>query len=189
MFDWFKKIIDYVVPLEPVPGENEEEKKVETKAEEVNRVQAEVPVKRVAAGGGAAFVTEKQPAGYVSTSHSGTTSVNGVHYTAYKSTNERPNLKLVKAPELIMRIYNPAEYNQEVIRITDDILANKAVVVNYERLNMEQQRSICDFVDGACYAVNGSATRISDKIVLYAPAGVETGDLIAMANSAASRYH
>ena len=87
-----------------------------------------------------------------------------------------------------MRIYNPAEYNQEVIRITDDILANKAVVVNYEQLNIDQQRSICDFVDGACYAVNGTATRISDKIVLYAPAGVETGDLIAMA-TAASRHH
>ena len=188
MFSWFKKIIDFVVPLEPMPEETEDEKKVETKSEEVNRAQNEVTVKRAVAGGGS-YATERQPAGYVSTSHSGTISVNDVNYTAYKSTTDnRPNLKIVQVPELVMRIYNPAEYNQEVIRITDDILANKAVVVNYEQLNIDQQRSICDFVDGACYAVNGTATRISDKIVLYAPAGVETGDLIAMA-TAASRHH
>ncbi len=189
MLSWIKKIVDVVMPLETMP-EEEAEAKVEAKQEEVkSQVRTEATVKRaaVAAGGGAHFATEKYPPGYVSTSHSGTISVNGVRYDAYASANDRPNLKVVKAPELVMRLYNPAEYNQEVIRITDDILANKAVVVNYERLPIDQQRSICDFIDGACYAVNGSATKISDRIVLYAPAGVETGDLIAMANSA--RHH
>ena len=46
MFSWFKKIIDFVVPLEPMPEETEDEKKVETKSEEVNRAQNEVTVKR-----------------------------------------------------------------------------------------------------------------------------------------------
>ncbi|WP_432648473.1 cell division protein SepF, partial [Mitsuokella sp.] len=40
----------------------------------------------------------------------------------------------------------------------------------------EEQRRICDFVNGACYIVDGCAKRISEQIVLYAPEGVDVAE-------------
>ena len=182
IMDWIKKITDIVMPLEPVEEEEVAEKKPESKPMQMptqaQNLVENVAAKRAAAGVGTA---------YTNTSHA-TASVNGVNYTAYTDTSKtnRPNLQIIKAPEFVMKVYTPADYSQ-INGIADDILNHKAVVVNYEYVHAEEQRRICDYIDGVCYAVDGAVTKISEKIFMYAPAGISTSDIAALVASV--RYH
>ena len=168
--EWLQKITDIVMPLEPMP-EEEPEKKVEAQPAEVQAVEVR-ETRRAAAGGSTAYV-------------------NGIRYTAYtteSSNNASSNLPLTKAPAFDMKIYKPADYNQ-VSGITDDVLSQKAVVVNYEHVNLEEQQRICDFIDGACYAIDGTTTKISERIFLYAPPGIDSSDIAEIVASTAARRH
>ena len=167
--EWIQKITDIVMPLDPMP-EEEPVKKVEPQPAEAKVVQA-AEVRRTATGGGSAYV-------------------NGVRYAAYTDTSQsaRPNLTVIRQQEFDMKIYRPADYNQ-VSKITDDVLTQKAVVVNYENVNLEEQQRICDFIDGACYAVDGAVTQISERIYLYAPPGIDASDLAELVASASTRRH
>lgn len=190
--DWFKKLVDIVIPIENDEYEEEvAEKKVEAKPAQAtataatanataqtqqqqtqaqNLMETMAERRTVAAGGGAA-----------------TSTVNtGVNYASYKDTVSRPNLKLIKAPEFVMKLYQPTDYSQ-IVAIADDILAHKAAVVNYEFVHAEEQRRISDYIDGVCYAVDGTVTQISEKISLYVPAGINTSDIAALVASV--RYH
>ena len=182
--DWVKKITDILMPIE----ENEEEeyaeaKKAEAKAAESKAQQAEIKeVKRVAAGGGSYAK--------ISTAENGTVSVGGKRYVAYETpapstgenSEDQPNLKVVRSPEFSVKIYHSVNGSQ-VCAIADDILSRKAAVVNYEQLDEAEQRRICDFINGVCYASDGSVRMISDKIFLYAPAGINSEDIAMAASS------
>ena len=179
VMEWLKKLTDIIIPFDD--EEEVVEKKTEVKAES-NQTQAQAKpqqtqaqnlmetmasARRTAAGGGGIA----------------TATVNaGASYSSYKGTVSRPNLKLIKAPEFVMKLYQPTDYSQ-IKGIADDILAHKAAVVNYEY----EQRRICDYIDGLCYAVDGSVTQISEKIFLYVPAGISTSDIAALVASV--RYH
>lgn len=179
MMDWIKKITDIIMPLEPIAEEEEEEPK---KAEE--KVSAAQPVaKKVATGGGTMSYTSSS---IVNTSDSGSMSMDGMRYTAYSDVaatpTARPSLTVVKPHELTVKIYAPENFDQ-VVGIADDILGKKAAVVNYERVAESDQRKICDFVNGVCYATDGSVNMISDRIFLYMPPGVESGEIARIATS------
>lgn len=199
LMDGIKKITDIIMPLEPYPEDEDfSAKKAEpTQAEQPVQAQAQAPApaqtpaQAQTAGGNVAYAAEKYPSGYVNTSYNGTTSVNGVRYTAYAEPSaQESHPKNAAPPELLMKIYKPADYSL-VKEIANDILARKAVVVNYEYLEPDGQLRICDFIDGTCFAIDGDVTKISEKIYLYVPPGVETGDLAAMAAAAkaAARFH
>jgi len=85
-----------------------------------------------------------------------------------------------KQPQLKMQIYAPRNFEQ-VTAIADDIKAGKACVVNYEQIEAMEQRRICDFVNGVCYVLDGSAKRISNQIMLYVPNGVDVTEAMTMA--------
>ena len=87
--------------------------------------------------------------------------------------SEQPHLSVRTTPveELAVDIYVPTAFAQ-VARIADNLIAKKAAIVNYERVEGNEQRRICDFVNGVCYILDGEARRISDGMVLYVPAGV-----------------
>lgn len=183
VMDWIKKITDIIMPLEPIAEEEEEEpKKVEEKAA---AQPASVAPRKVATGGGTM-------SGYtadtiVNTSESGSMSLGGMRYTAYSDTaastpTARPSLTVVKPHELTVKIYSPENFDQ-VVGIADDILGKKAAVVNYERVAESDQRKICDFVNGVCYATDGTVSMISDRIFLYMPPGVESGEIARVATS------
>lgn len=181
VMDWIKKITDIIMPLEPIVEEEEEEqpKKVEEKASAVQPV-----AKKVATGGGtmSSYATDS----IVSTSESGSMSMGGMRYTAYSDVastpTARPSLTVVKPHELTVKIYSPENFDQ-VVGIADDILGKKAAVVNYERVAEGDQRKICDFVNGVCYATDGTVSMISDRIFLYMPPGVESGEIARVATS------
>ena len=184
VMDWIKKITDIIMPLEPIAEEEEEEPK---KAEEKATVQQPVSntAKKVATGGGTTmnYATAET---VVNTSESGSMSMGGMRYTAYSDTTPtptaRPSLTVVKPHELTVKIYSPENFDQ-VVGIADDILGKKAAVVNYERVAESDQRKICDFVNGVCYATDGSVNMISDRIFLYMPPGVESGEIARIATS------
>ena len=92
-------------------------------------------------------------------------------------TTERPKLTVhtTQIPSLNVKIYVPRSFDQ-VPEIADDLKAGKAVLVNYERVELEEQRRICDFVNGVCYIMNGEVKRVSTSMVLYAPDGVNVYD-------------
>jgi len=94
----------------------------------------------------------------------------------------RPQLTVhvTKTPELKIQVYVPSKFDQ-VMHIADDLKARRAVIVNYERVDLAEQRRICDFVNGTCYVVNGAAKRISATMVLYVPDGISTADAVSAA--------
>ena len=85
----------------------------------------------------------------------------------------RPQLSVRanQVEELAVDIYVPTAFAQ-VAGIADDLIAKKAAIVNYERVEGNEQRRICDFINGVCYILDGEARRISDGMVLYVPTGV-----------------
>jgi cell division inhibitor SepF len=169
--DWLRKITDIVMPIEPVPGEEEEieEKKTEVKQEvkpALEQTQAQSLIEQTQARRATA----------------GGTVVSSANHSTYDSQTNRPNLKIIKAPEFVMKVYIPADYNH-INEIADDILSHKAIVVNYEYVHDEEQRRICDYIDGVCYAIDGTVTKISERIFLYVPAGISTSDIAALVAS------
>ncbi len=182
VMDWIKKITDIIMPLEPIAEEEEEDtKKVE---EKVSAQQpASVAPKKVATGGGTMSYASSS---VVNTSESGTMSMDGMRYTAYSDVaatpTARPSLTVVKPHELTVKIYAPENFDQ-VVGIADDVLGKKAAVVNYERVAESDQRKICDFVNGVCYAIDGTVSMISERIFLYMPPGVEAGEIARIATS------
>ena len=71
-----------------------------------------------------------------------------------------------------MEIHVPSNFDQ-VARIADDLLANRAAIVNFERVDVPEQRRICDFINGVSYVLDCEARRISPIMVLYVPSGVD----------------
>ena len=192
VMDWIKKVTDIIMPLEPLPEEEEEVEEVKKtpakSAEPMQMQQQETVVRRVAAGGGGtARASMNYSAGSVLTSDNGTASIDGMRYTAYSDNSvstptARPSLTVVKSHDLTMKIYAPDNFDQ-VVGIADDILERRAAVVNYERVNADDQRRISDFVNGVCYVTDGTVSMVSEKIFLYMPNGVEAGEIARVATS------
>ena len=192
VMDWIKKVTDIIMPLEPLPEEDEEleeVKKVDSKSAEkpLQMQQQENVARRATAGGGTARATVNYSAGSVLTSDNGTASIDGMRYTAYSDNSistptARPSLTVVKSHDLTMKIYAPDNFDQ-VVGIADDILEKRAAVVNYERVSGEDQRRISDFVNGVCYVTDGTVSMVSEKIFLYMPNGVEAGEIARVASS------
>ncbi len=189
VMDWVRKITDLIMPLEPTDEEEYVEEKKHTSKEALKTTAANVKeVRRVAANGTSASYAAK-----MSTAENGTMSVGGKRYSAYEtqpveSVDDRPDLKIVKSPEFSVKIYHSANGSQ-VCAIADDILSNKAAVVNYEQLEDAEQRRICDFINGVCYASDGSVRMISDRIFLYVPAGINSEDIAMAAASVYAHGH
>ena len=115
--------------------------------------------------------------------------VNGVPLTSpfdppVRSATTRPRLSVctTQTGELAVDIYVPTAFAQAA-RIADDLIAKKAAIVNYERVEGNEQRRLCDFINGVCYILDGEARRISDGMVLYVPTGVN----VVTANAVAAK--
>lgn len=92
---------------------------------------------------------------------------------------ERSKLKLYNdsVPTLTMEVHVPQNFDQ--VRVIGDQLKKKnAVIVNYELLEANDQRRICDFLSGLTYVLEGNIKRISQNIVLYVPNGVDVSDAV-----------
>ena len=50
-----------------------------------------------------------------------------------------------------------------------NLLNNKAVIINFSRMEDASARRVVDFITGTVYALNGEIQRIGDKIFLATP--------------------
>ena len=71
-----------------------------------------------------------------------------------------------------MEIHVPSNFEQ-VARIADDLLANRATIVNFERVETKEQQRIFDFINGVSYVLDCAARRVSPVMMLYVPNGVD----------------
>ena len=177
----FKKITDFIMPLEPIEEEETEEiiekkseKKVEPAKSEPQRSEEPSEVLKES-------VSAREPmveVGRMRTAEGGSVAFGGMKYTAYAQKEEpviamKPQLTVVKGSGISVRINKPAKF-EEVRIIADDLLKKNVVIVNYELVDKDEQVRISDFVNGVCYVTDGHVNPISEKIILYTPNGVDT---------------
>ncbi len=97
----------------------------------------------------------------------------------YSERPQRPQFTVhtTRPAELSVQVFVPASFDH-VTDIADDLRIQKACIVNYEKLEETEQRHISDFVNGVCYAMDGTVTRITERIYLYVPEGVDVSESI-----------
>lgn len=168
--DRFKQLQDLIMPIEYIDDVEED----------IVEVPNSVKAKAVSA--------ENQSLSNYSdelkVSNGGTVHVTQSSYTKGFEHQEksRPQFTVhtTKKLELKVQIYAPGNFDQ-VTAIADDLKAGRACVVNYEKIEFDEQRRICDFVNGVCYVLDGCAKRISEQIVLYVPKGVDVSEAVSVA--------
>ncbi len=175
--EWLKKITDIIMPIDPEPEEEvdkTEVKKTETMSKESAKIEASANNSAAVTGTAEAIsegVGAAQAVGGAGFGYGG-----GVKFN--NATAVRPPLTVIenKARELDVKVYTPTKYDQAEV-IAADILGKNAAVVNYEYVESALQLRICDFLNGVCYVTDGYTDKISEKIFLYIPDGVETADI------------
>ncbi|WP_308555618.1 cell division protein SepF [uncultured Lactobacillus sp.] len=65
-------------------------------------------------------------------------------------------------------LYEPRVYS-DAKDVAQNLLNNKAVVINFSRMEDNSARRIVDFITGTVYALNGEIQRIGDRIFLATP--------------------
>ena len=62
--------------------------------------------------------------------------------------------------------------------ITETLLSNRTVVLNFEGLDVDVAQRIIDFTSGSCFAIGGNLQKVSAFIFLVTPKNVDiSGDL------------
>jgi len=73
-------------------------------------------------------------------------------------------------------VHEPLSY-EEAPAIVEDLKSRKAVVVNFEQLDINLKRQIFDFINGALYAIEGKIQKVTKDIFILAPSNVEIDGL------------
>ncbi|MDF2556246.1 MAG: cell division protein SepF [Bacillales bacterium] len=81
-----------------------------------------------------------------------------------------PNQGAARQSKMI--VLEPTSY-QDAKEIADHLINKRSVVVNMQRMNIDQTRRILDFVAGVLYPINGSMKTIGDQIYIFTPENVE----------------
>lgn len=98
-------------------------------------------------------------------------------YTPSKPTTHKPATKSrVSASNMIITVHEPLSYDESPL-IVDDLRDFKAVVLNFEQLDVDVKRQIFDFVSGALYALDGKMQKVNKDIFILAPNNVEIDGL------------
>ncbi|WP_298587193.1 cell division protein SepF [uncultured Selenomonas sp.] len=176
--DFLKRVTDFLMPVEEEEVVKTESAGKEEQEETQERMMsAESYDERKVSNGASVSYASAEPPMYPSPTGTRRSlhSVSG--YSAPRThvvtQQERPKLTVhtTQIPSLNVKIYVPRSFDQ-VQEIADDLKAGRAVLVNYERVELEEQRRLCDFINGVCYIMNGEVKRVSTAMVLYAPDGV-----------------
>ena len=76
-----------------------------------------------------------------------------------------------------MIVYHPVCYD-DAQTIVDNLKNRRPVIVNMEELDGTTAQRVLDFLLGAIYATNGTATKVSRGIFLFAPHDVAVEDTV-----------
>ena len=93
---------------------------------------------------------------------------------SYREEPSRPSAHLRGNQEVC--IFKPSSI-EDAREITETLLQGKAVVINFEGLQVEISQRIIDFISGSCYALDGNLQKISNFIFIATPDSVDiSGD-------------
>ena len=116
----------------------------------------------------------------------GTVSYAGTSYSTFSSASRTTatgdggtplTVHTTKVAELKVRIHRPRRYD-DVGAAVKQLKQGIAVTVNFDCLNEPERRRVCDFLNGACYVLHGTARVVSSTIILYAPKGVDVTEAV-----------
>ncbi len=88
---------------------------------------------------------------------------------------------VARKQQIKLLITEPRSFN-DCPRLVDSLREGRPVIINVEKLEREVARKIFDFLLGATYAVDGKVQKISENIILFAPANVDIMSFLADAN-------
>lgn len=95
------------------------------------------------------------------------------HTSFFKKQNK---VKTSPDGSMVITVHEPLSYDESPL-IVDDLRDYKAVVLNFEQLDLEVKRQIFDFVSGALYALDGKMQKVNKDIFILAPYNVEIDGL------------
>lgn len=90
------------------------------------------------------------------------------HSSFFKKQNK---VKANPDENMVITVHEPLSYDESPL-IVDDLRDYKAVVLNFEQLDLEVKRQIFDFVSGALYALDGKMQKVNKDIFILAPYNV-----------------
>lgn len=111
--------------------------------------------------------------------------------TAGDDAEEEPRKPIVKASKPVASrnkvkgktqmeivIFKPKSFD-ESREICETLLADRAVVLDMDNLDINVAQRIIDFLSGACYALDGNMQKINQNIFVITPSAVElSGDVL-----------
>lgn len=147
-----EKVTNWVMPQEEI-YEDEELIEEADKKEEAAVHQSEV---RRVGNGAPIFITDPQP------------------------VSRRPELTVHSNPayaasEMKVEVFTPVAFD-DAGAVAKALKEKRSAIVNFERTDAREQQRIFDFLNGACYVLNGDVTMISAGIILYVPSSVKVED-------------
>lgn len=168
--DMVSRVVDSFIPMAEEEEFEEEVLQEQSSRQAAARQEtAAVRERRVANGGTVSYGASSYGAGTSSAAHATSTGDSGTQFTVHTT----------KVAELKVRIHRPRRYDDAgpaVIQLKQGI----AIAVNFDCMNEPERRRVCDFLNGACYVLHGSARVVASTIILYAPKGVDVTEALTM---------
>lgn len=93
----------------------------------------------------------------------------------------RDNIVSIKAgsnPTSKIVLFEPRVY-ADAKEVATHLLNNRAIIINFARMDDQQSKRVVDFITGTVYSLNGKIQRVGDKIFLATPPKFETDGKIA----------
>lgn len=97
-------------------------------------------------------------------------------YTPKTVSHKSATKSKLSASNMVITVHEPLSYDESPL-IVDDLRDFKAVVLNFEQLDVDVKRQIFDFVSGALYALDGKMQKVNKDIFILAPNNVEIDGL------------
>lgn len=86
------------------------------------------------------------------------------------------DLPTARPVKMVVAAPNSFEYARN---LADHLKNRRPVILNLEKLEVEEAKRILDFISGVTYAINGYTKKISNHIFLFAPNNVDiSGDIM-----------
>lgn len=103
----------------------------------------------------------------------------GIEFPVATTKTKKINNKVVNIhtnSNMKIVVHEPLSYD-EAPAIVDDLKSRKAVVVNFEQLDLAIKRQIFDFINGGLYAIEGKIQKVTKDIFILAPLNIEIDGL------------
>lgn len=95
-----------------------------------------------------------------------------VSSTPDASRKATPQLRLQTARSGRVAIRLNAQVFEDAKLAADGLKAGEHQIVNLERATPQMAERIIDFLNGICYALDGTVERVGDKVYMFVPANV-----------------